>query len=147
MKRHFAHHEHEPAVFLEYDVGGADEEIVGDAVGDSGHGMNGARGDDHAVGLKTAAGEGGADFFDGVGVVGEFSKSGQAEPHFQPSGPFGRACHDQVGFDAFGFAQLFEKAISQDGAAGAGNAYDDSQWGIPPRNLGFNFHNQNKLIR
>jgi len=56
----FADAQDERAAFLEADVGGALDEVLGEAVSDAAKGPHGARQDDHAVGGVGAAGDGGA---------------------------------------------------------------------------------------
>ena len=71
--------EQEGAVFFEADVGGALDEIGGEAVGDGGEGAHGAGQDDHRVGGVAAAGDVGSDVCFGVGL--EFG-AGSAEEFF-----------------------------------------------------------------
>ena len=59
--------EDEGAVFLEADIGGALDEVGGEAVGDGGERAHGAGKDDHGVGGVAAAGDVGADV--GFGVL------------------------------------------------------------------------------
>ena len=73
----FADAEDEAAVFFEADIGGALDEIGGEAVGDGGEGAHGAGKDDHGVGGVAAAGDVGADV--GFGVVLEFGAGGAEE--------------------------------------------------------------------
>ncbi len=65
-----AYAEDERAVLLEADIGGAVDEIRGEAVGDGGERSHGAGKNDHGVGGVAAAGDVGADV--GVGVLAKF---------------------------------------------------------------------------
>ncbi len=71
--------EDEGAALFEADVGGALDEVRGEAVGDGGERAHGAGKDDHGVGGIAAAGDVGADV--GVGVVLEL-RAGCAEEFF-----------------------------------------------------------------
>lgn len=62
----FADAEDEGAVFFEADVGGAVDEVLGEAVGDGGESAHGAREDDHRIGGVTATGDIGSDICFGV---------------------------------------------------------------------------------
>jgi len=73
----FADTEDEGAVFFEADVGGALDEVGGQAVGDGGEGAHGAGKDDHGVGGIAAAGDVGADV--GFGVMLDFGRWGAEE--------------------------------------------------------------------
>ena len=57
----FADAEDQGTVFFEADVGGAVDEVVGEAVGDAGQGAHGAGEDDHGGGGVAAAGDVGSD--------------------------------------------------------------------------------------
>jgi hypothetical protein len=69
--------EDEGAIFLEADVGGALDEVRGEAVGDCGEGSHGAGKDDHGVGGIAAAGDVGADV--GLRVLLDFWRWGAEE--------------------------------------------------------------------
>ncbi len=62
----FADAEDEGAAFLEADVGGALDEVGGEAVGYAGEGAHGAGKDDHGIGGVAAAGDVGSDVCFGV---------------------------------------------------------------------------------
>ena len=66
-----ANAEDEGAVFFEADVGGAVDQVFGEAVGDVCEGAHGAGKDDHGGGGVAAAGDVGSDV--GVGVVVDFA--------------------------------------------------------------------------
>ena len=77
VERGLADAEDERAVFLEADVGGALDEVGGEAVGDGGERAHGAGQDDHAVGGVAAAGDVGADV--GFGVLLDLVGGGAEE--------------------------------------------------------------------
>ena len=59
----------EGAALFEADIGGALDEVLGEAMGNAGEGAHGARENDHAVAGVRAAGDGSADVF--VGELGD----------------------------------------------------------------------------
>jgi hypothetical protein len=67
VERGFAHAQHQRALLLEGDVGGALDEMGSCAIGDPGQGAHAARDHDHGVGGIRAAGHVGADI--GVGLL------------------------------------------------------------------------------
>ena len=69
--------EDEWAILFEADVGGALDEVGGEAVGDGGEGAHGAGKDDHSGGWVAAAGDVGADV--GLGVLMDFFGGGAEE--------------------------------------------------------------------
>ena len=73
----FADAEDERSAFFESDIGGAGDERVGEAEGDSSECAHGAWEDNHAVGRMAAAGDGRADI--GVGVLDGFRRNGTEE--------------------------------------------------------------------
>ena len=66
IERGLADAEDEGAVFFETDVGGAVDEVGGEAVGDGGEGAHGAGKDDHRGGGIAAAGDVGPDVGHGM---------------------------------------------------------------------------------
>src|SRR5258707_12952018 len=67
VERGFADAEDERAILFEADIGGALDQVRGEAVGDGGEGAHGAGKDDHRAGGVAAAGDVGA--YVGFGVL------------------------------------------------------------------------------
>ena len=81
VQRGFADTEDEWAAFLEADIGGALDEVLGDAVSDAGEGSHGAGQDDHAVAWIRAAGDGCAYVL--VGQLHDFCGASAEELFYQ----------------------------------------------------------------
>ena len=126
----FADAEDERAAFFEGDVGGALDEVLGEAGGDGGECSHGAGKDDHRVGGVAAAGDVGSDV--GVGVVVDFV-GGRAEELFDEAVAsaevefFGEDAEGVVGDDEVDFsdarvgAEGAEHLCGVDGTAGSGD--------------------------
>ena len=77
VERGFADAEDQGSIFFEADVGGALDQVCGEAIGDGGEGAHGAGKDDHRVGGVAAAGDVGA--YVGFGVLLDFGGWGAEE--------------------------------------------------------------------
>lgn len=126
--------EDEGAALLEADVGGALDEVAGEAVRDSGEGAHAAGYDDHAGGGIAAAGDGGS--YVVFGVLRDF-RGGVAEQFFREIGTAGDA--ELFGENAEGVfrrnkmdagdavvgVECVEEHLAEDDAAGSGEGYGE----------------------
>jgi len=130
----FADAEDERAALFEGDVGGALDEVGGEAVGDAGEGSHGAGKDDHGGGRVAAAGDVGADVGGlvllgfGRGVAEEFFDElvAAGEPELFGEDAEGAVGGDEVDLrDAVVGVEGAEHFGGVDGSAGAGDGEGD----------------------
>ncbi len=132
--------EDEAAALLEADVGGALDEVLGEAVGDAAEGAHGTGEDDHGVEGAGAGGDGGTDVVVGEeggaarGVAEEVFDEGGARAGFgqaEGGGLFGEdakgaGADDEVNAGNAGvLVEGAEHLDGEDGAAGAGDGEGD----------------------
>ena len=130
----FAGAEDEGAAFFEADVGGAVDEVFGEAVGDGGEGAHGAGHHQHGVDGVGAAGDGGADVFIGeqsdIGsrvaeeLFGEIVASADAGLFGKDAEGAGRGDEIDAGDAGVGL-ELAEGFYGDQRAAGAGDRKGD----------------------
>ena len=141
VERGFADAEDQKPIFFEADVGGALDEVRGQAVGDGGEGAHGAGEDDHGVGGVAAAGDVGA--YVGFGVLLDLGGWGAEEFFYEVVAAaemelFGEDAEsifadDEVDFgDAIILRGGAEELGGVDAAAGSGNGEGDvaGLWGF-----------------
>ena len=121
MQRRLAHRQHQAALLLEHDVGGARHQRRGHAGRDLAHGADRAGHDDHAHGRERARRDRCADVGGRMIDRGERADVLRLELGLVDQRHLGRLAHDQMGFDV-GLLQHFQHPDAVDGAGRAGNA-------------------------
>ena len=132
---HFARYQNQAAVFLDTNVGGAEQEIIAVAADNSGDGFHGARHDNHSVGQETAAGYGGVHFANVVDHVGKFVYRIHVEVGFIANRQRAAVRDYQVRFDGFDLSQALQKFHRKHNSARARYPYDYSHRNHLPKNF------------
>ena len=127
VQRRLARHEHKLAAFLQHDVGGARQQVRGNAVGDLAQTTHGAGRHDHAEGAERAAGDRRREIVDAIGCVGQSSHVGHFQLALVRQGDFRRARHHQMAFHRK-FFQGLQQAHAVDDAGSPGNTDNQPRW-------------------
>lgn len=122
-ERGFAGDEDEAFSFLEHNVGGAEEDVIADAVGDSAEGTHAAGDNDHGIGGVGATGEVGLHTAEGVGMDTWWDLEALGE--FFAEDGLGVAAEDDMDLVCLG-VQVIQEALGVETAASAGDGYDQS---------------------
>ena len=134
MEGCFTHHEHQLAPFLESHIGGAEQQVGGDAGGNGGHGLNGAGRYHHGIHGKRAARQATRDILNRIRTMDDFLKVRGVGPGFQKERFFSGPAEHQMSFDGGVAMEPFQQSHTIYGAAGAGNSYHDFQiWPLTSR--------------
>jgi hypothetical protein len=128
VERGFAGDQHQAAALLEHHVGRARDQVVRQAVGDTGQGFHRAGRHHHAGTAERAAGDGRADVPDVVDDVGERLDVAAAQVELLLGRHDARRRHHEVRFAGLGGAQRLQQAHAVDGAAGPGDGHDQARF-------------------
>ena len=129
VQRRFTRQQHQAAAFLEDDVGGTGDQVVGQRVSDAGQGFHRTRCDHHAGGNEGAAGDGSADVAHVVGDIGELVQRLAVHAVFLPGIEHAGFGDDEMRFPAADAAQAFKDADAVDRARRAGHGDDQALLG------------------
>lgn len=126
VQRRLAEHQHQRPALLQGDVGGADEQVLRIAVGDTRERLDRAGGDDHARGLERAAGDRRGQIFVAVAHAGKGAHVARRHVELEAERAQPGFADDQMGRDAEVLERL-EQLDAVDDASSASDADDDGQ--------------------